>query len=66
MLECRLLFYPALWMAYRDWRSSRNAQIIRDVEVVFVAEEQLGLLDRNSIDTLSFHSDDDEMEKRKW
>ena len=67
MRSSRLLFYPALWLAYRDWRASRNMTGIRDVEVVFAADEQAGLLERNSIDTLgTLLSEDDESEKRKW
>jgi hypothetical protein len=55
-------------MAYRDWKTERDAnRSRRDVEVVFAAEEQMGLLDRNSIDTLgTLLSEDDETEKRKW
>jgi hypothetical protein len=54
-------------MAWRDWRSERAANSVRDVEVMFAAEEERGLLGRDSSDTLgTLLSDDQEMEKRMW
>jgi hypothetical protein len=53
-------------MAWRDWRSERAATRVRDVEVMFSAEER-SLLGRDSSDTLgTLLSDDQEMEKRMW
>jgi hypothetical protein len=61
------MFYPALYLAWRDWRSERAATRVRDVEVMFAAEEERGLLGRDSSDTLgTLLSEDQEMEKRMW
>ncbi|KAF2689275.1 hypothetical protein K458DRAFT_413570 [Lentithecium fluviatile CBS 122367] len=64
-----LVFYPSVWLAYRDWRAEREAKRCEDVEfgVAGGEEDRIRLLDRSSIDDiLGDLIEDDDSKIRKF
>jgi hypothetical protein len=60
----RLLFYPALWLAYQDWRTERNGERDGNVELEAGVEEETRLLGRESVDGLRDVVEYDESKER--
>ncbi|KAF1950435.1 hypothetical protein CC80DRAFT_509772 [Byssothecium circinans] len=45
-----LAFYPALWLAYQEWKIEKNITERGDIELQDEDEHQIRLMDRTSID----------------